>query len=120
MASAPPCAAVIFGASGDLAKRKLIPALYELARQKLLPDKFVLVGHSRSEMSDDAYRKECRETVQKHARTKPVDDAIWKQIEDATSDAPGDYGSEPAQDPLNHTHKKPDPQFCTARAQTKH
>ena len=67
MASAPPCALVIFGASGDLAKRKLIPAIYELARQKLLSDKFVLVGYSRSEMSDGDYRKECREAVQKFA-----------------------------------------------------
>jgi glucose-6-phosphate 1-dehydrogenase len=84
---------VIFGASGDLAKRKLIPAIYELARQKLLSDKFVLVGFSRSEMSDNDYRKECREAVQKFARTKPVDEDVWNRIEHATFYVQGDYGS---------------------------
>ena len=58
MPTASPCALVIFGASGDLAKRKLIPAIYELAREKFLPEKFALVGYSRSPMSDDEYRKE--------------------------------------------------------------
>src|SRR5579871_3327946 len=94
MPVAPPSAVVIFGASGDLAKRKLIPALYELARQKMLSDKFVLVGYSRSEMSDEQYRQECREAVQKFARTKPVDEAILKRIENATFYVRGDYGTE--------------------------
>ena len=53
MPSVPPCAMVLFGASGDLAKRKIIPAIYEMAREKLLPEKFVLVGYARSEMSDE-------------------------------------------------------------------
>ena len=48
MPSAQPCALVIFGASGDLAKRKLIPAIYELAREKLLSEKSYIVGFSRS------------------------------------------------------------------------
>ena len=84
MPSASPCALVIFGASGDLAKRKLIPAIYELARQKLLADKFVLVGYARSEMSDEQYRQEVREAVQKFARTKPVDEAVLKRLEQNT------------------------------------
>ena len=67
--TAPPCALVIFGASGDLAKRKLIPALYELMHEKMLnPEKFALVGFARTEMSDDDYRKECREAVEKFYR----------------------------------------------------
>src|SRR5579862_861531 len=93
MASAPSCALVIFGASGDLAKRKLIPAVYELAREKLLPEQFVLVGYSRSPMSDDEYRRECRDAVSKFARTKPVDEAIWKRIESSAYYVQGDYGS---------------------------
>ena len=114
MPSAPPCALVIFGASGDLAKRKLIPAIYELARQKMLSEKFVLVGYSRSEMTDEQYRQECREAVQKFARTKPVDDAIWKRIENATFYVRGDYGSEPDQAKLNDALKKYDEKFGTA------
>src|SRR5262245_38907598 len=50
-----PCAMVIFGASGDLTRRKLIPALCNLARDKLLPEQFVVVGVSRSEMTKDEF-----------------------------------------------------------------
>ena len=49
---APPCAIVIFGASGDLANRKLIPAIYELVHEKLLDERSYVLGFSRSEMSD--------------------------------------------------------------------
>jgi glucose-6-phosphate 1-dehydrogenase len=114
MPSAPPCALVIFGASGDLAKRKLIPAIYELARQKMLSENFVLVGYSRSEMTDDAYRQECREAVQKFARTKPVDEAVWKRIENATFYVRGDYGAEPDHARLQETLAKYDQKFGTA------
>jgi glucose-6-phosphate 1-dehydrogenase len=54
---APPCVLVLFGASGDLAKRKLIPALYNLAAGSFLPDQFAVVGISRSPMSDDEFRQ---------------------------------------------------------------
>src|SRR5437868_1067284 len=94
MPSSSPCSLVIFGASGDLAKRKLIPAIYELARQKLVSDKFVLVGYARSEMTDEQYRQEVREAVQKFARTKPVDEAVLKRLEQNTFYCQGDYGAE--------------------------
>ena len=57
----PPCAVVIFGAHGDLARRKLIPALYRLARQRLLPPGFAVVGNSRTPLSDEAFRDKMRE-----------------------------------------------------------
>jgi glucose-6-phosphate 1-dehydrogenase len=114
MPSAPPCALVIFGASGDLAKRKLIPAIYELARQKMLSEKFVLVGFSRSEISDEQYRQECREAVQKFARTKPVDQAVWKRIEDATFYVRGDYGCDEDHARLHEVLKKGDQKSGTA------
>ena len=53
---APPCVMVIFGAAGDLTKRKLIPALYNLAKSRLLPDQFAIVGVSREEYSIDEFR----------------------------------------------------------------
>jgi glucose-6-phosphate 1-dehydrogenase len=69
MPTASPCAMVIFGASGDLAKLKLIPAMYELAMEGLLPDNFALVGYARTEMTDDAFRKVCWDAIAKNART---------------------------------------------------
>jgi glucose-6-phosphate 1-dehydrogenase len=60
---APPCALVIFGASGDLAKRKLIPALYNLAAAGFLPEEFAVVGVSRSPLSDDEFRRKMSEDL---------------------------------------------------------
>jgi glucose-6-phosphate 1-dehydrogenase len=76
--SAPePCAVVVFGASGDLAHRKLLPALYNLAAAAHLPASFGLVGVSKSEYSHGDYQKEMREAVGKFSRTKPIDDEVW-------------------------------------------
>lgn len=93
MPSAPPCALIIFGASGDLAKRKLLPAVYELAREKLLPEQFALIGYARSEMSDDQFRTEFRQAVEKFSRTKPVDQAILSRLVSSVYYHTGDYGS---------------------------
>ena len=83
-----PCAIVIFGASGDLAQLKLIPAVYELCREKLVSEKFVLVGYARSKekkdgtpLTDDQYRKDCYDAIKKHARRQPIDEALWKRME---------------------------------------
>jgi glucose-6-phosphate 1-dehydrogenase len=94
MSSPASCALVIFGASGDLAKRKLIPAIYELAKEKLLSENFALIGYARSPMTDEQYRTECREAVTQFARSKPVDQAIWQRIEKNITYVQGDdYGS---------------------------
>ena len=61
--TAEPCAVVIFGASGDLAKRKLIPALYRLVQERLLPAEFAIVGLGRTPMSDEEFRGYCLEKV---------------------------------------------------------
>ncbi len=74
-----PCALVIFGASGDLAHRKLMPALYALAFRRLLPDKFAIVGVARSAGSDEQWRAEMRDGVQKHARDEFRDD-VWDYL----------------------------------------
>lgn len=71
-----PATVVIFGASGDLTKRKLIPALYSLASDRLLP-RLAIVGASRSEITDDAFRTSIREGLDKYARHRPVNDDIW-------------------------------------------
>ncbi len=59
------CIVTIFGASGDLTKRKLIPALYNLALEKKLPERFAVVGYARSEMTHEAFRDKMREAVQR-------------------------------------------------------
>jgi glucose-6-phosphate 1-dehydrogenase len=63
-----PCAIVIFGASGDLAHKKLMPALYALMFRRLLPPRFAIVGVARTEGDDDAFRDDMKDAVQKHAR----------------------------------------------------
>ena len=71
-----PCVLVIFGASGDLAHKKLIPALYALAFRRLLPERFAVVGVARSEADDEGFRADMREAVQKYARDEFRDD-VW-------------------------------------------
>ena len=68
---------VIFGASGDLTSRKLVPALYNLARAGSLPADTRIVGFSRTPMSDDAWRVSLRETTARHCDAGPLDDAVW-------------------------------------------
>jgi glucose-6-phosphate 1-dehydrogenase len=111
MASAAPCAIVIFGASGDLAKRKLIPALYEMSRQKLLDDKSYVIGFSRSQMTDAEFRAEAKEAVTKFARTKPIDADLWKSIEARLFYVAGDYGSAEAHAECAARMEKLDQQF---------
>src|SRR3954466_6944780 len=67
-----PTTLVIFGASGDLAKRKLMPAIYNLAHEGALPERFNLIGCARSEWSDDEYREVAKEAIQKFSRRKPA------------------------------------------------
>jgi glucose-6-phosphate 1-dehydrogenase len=66
-----PCVVVIFGASGDLTERKLIPALFSLACEGLLPEQFSVVGVARSELDHEAFRAKTQEGIEKHARIKP-------------------------------------------------
>lgn len=67
------CIITIFGASGDLTKRKLMPALFELYQKELLPEKFAVLGIGRTEFDDDSFREKMRAEVTHFARTTPVD-----------------------------------------------
>ena len=75
-----PCVMVIFGASGDLTKRKLIPALYNLAKDHLLAQEFALIGYARAGMTTDEFRAKIRDEIQKFATTK-VDPDLWHWFE---------------------------------------
>src|SRR5580693_5212184 len=68
-----PFTVVIFGASGDLAKRKLVPALCELEKAGFLPEKYAVVGFSRTPMSDDAYRTAMRNALGNEAKEPHVE-----------------------------------------------
>jgi glucose-6-phosphate 1-dehydrogenase len=93
MPQSPPCAIIIFGASGDLASRKLIPGIYEMAREGLLNDGSYILGYARSPMTDEEYRRDCAESVRKFARTKPIDEALWKKLETRIYYAQADYAA---------------------------
>lgn len=77
---ADPCVMVIFGAAGDLTKRLLIPALYNLARSKLLPQEFAIVGFARSQMSSDDFRTKMSRDFQEFA-TGSVEKDLWDWLE---------------------------------------
>src|SRR6266446_433876 len=72
-----PACLVIFGASGDLTARKLMPALYNLALQHLLPASFAVIGSSRRAMSADAFRTELHDAVAEFSRTRPINEEVW-------------------------------------------
>ncbi len=74
-----PCALVIFGASGDLTHKKLMPALYALMFRRLLPPRFAIVGVARSEGDDDAFREDMKQAVQKYARDEFRQD-VWDAL----------------------------------------
>ena len=71
-----PAVMVIFGATGDLSGRKLLPALYNLARQRSLPAGFAVVGAAMTEMSDGGFRKHAAQKIRQFSRTQPIDDRV--------------------------------------------
>jgi glucose-6-phosphate 1-dehydrogenase len=92
-----PCALVIFGASGDLTRRKLFPALYSLALRRLLPDKFAVVGVARSEESDDEFRERMKHAVQEFGRDKFKED-VWNWLADGMHYVATDFADEGGED----------------------
>src|SRR5690349_1031591 len=72
-----PCTIVIFGASGDLTARKLIPALYHLFKDKQMPADFRIIGFARRAKTDASWRTELHEALRMFSRSKPVDEAVW-------------------------------------------
>src|SRR5713226_4264918 len=71
------CAFVIFGASGDLTRRKLIPALYNLACQKLLPHGFAIIGFAVTPMTDESFREDMQRGIAESHEAAPFDQQIW-------------------------------------------
>ncbi len=91
-----PCAMVIFGASGDLTQRMLLPALYNLALDRRLPPRFVVVGFARSDWSEQEFRKHALKSVKEFSR-RPVDPAVWDSFAGSLTYVAGEY-----HDPESH------------------
>lgn len=87
-----PCTIVIFGASGDLTKRKLLPALYNLKALKLLPERFAVIGVAVSESNDEMYREKITADIKQFA-THSVDQAVWDDFVKRTYYIQGDFNS---------------------------
>ncbi|HTO13771.1 MAG TPA: glucose-6-phosphate dehydrogenase [Candidatus Binatia bacterium] len=90
MASDEAFAIVIFGASGDLTHRKLIPALWTLFAARTLPEPFTILCTARTPMSDDAFRDKLKEGVKEFARFKVPNDQVWQRFAANVYYAPGD------------------------------
>src|SRR5437764_3164617 len=88
-----PTTLVIFGATGDLAKRKLLPALYNLAHEGSLPERFNLIGVSRSEKSHDEFRGEMRESIEAFSRT-PANPEVLNALLEHLRYVPGNFDDE--------------------------
>ena len=88
-----PTVFVIYGASGDLSQRKLLPAIYNLAVRGLLPNRFAVIGYARSEMDNDAFREYARTAVEKFSRT-PVDDHLWRAFAESLHYQSGSFDEE--------------------------
>ncbi|HZB07419.1 MAG TPA: glucose-6-phosphate dehydrogenase [Thermoleophilaceae bacterium] len=76
-----PTTMVIFGGTGDLAHRKLLPAIYNLAHEGALPERFNLIAVSRSEMANDVYRNAARDSIEEHSRRPPDPQVLEKLLE---------------------------------------
>ncbi|WP_420420849.1 glucose-6-phosphate dehydrogenase [Simkania sp.] len=76
-----PCVLVIFGATGDLTAKKLMPAIYNLKREGQLPTNFVCCGFARRDKSHEVFREEMKKAVNTHSRVKPIDENIWNNFQ---------------------------------------
>ncbi|HWO35601.1 MAG TPA: hypothetical protein VNO32_42955, partial [Candidatus Acidoferrum sp.] len=89
--TAEPCAVVLFGASGDLAKRKVIPAMFDLANHNSLGSRYVIVGFARTPMSDDNFRATTGEAAKTMSEIGPVDPKQWADFASSLYYSSGDY-----------------------------
>lgn len=74
-----PSSLVLFGVTGDLARKKLMPAIYDLANRGLLPPSFGLVGFGRRDWSNEDFVQQVRDSVTRHART-PFNETVWERL----------------------------------------
>jgi glucose-6-phosphate 1-dehydrogenase len=91
--SAEPCTVVLFGASGDLAKRKVIPAMYDLASHSSLGHRYAIVGFARTPMTDENFRATVGEAAKSISEVGPIDPAKWTDFASNLYYQAGEYGN---------------------------
>src|SRR6266516_5236 len=94
-----PQAAIVFGASGDLTRRKLLPAFWHLRVEGLLPEGIAIVGYSRTDMSDESWRNYAKEQIHQFAREQPEGER-WDDFARRLSYVPGEFENELAMEHL--------------------
>jgi glucose-6-phosphate 1-dehydrogenase len=99
---ASPCVLVLFGVTGDLASKKLLPAIYDLANRGLLPPGFSLVGFARRDWEDEDFAKLTHDAIKAHART-PFRETVWQQLSEGVRFVPGEFADDEAFDRLAET-----------------
>lgn len=97
-----PCGLVIFGVTGDLARKKLMPAVYDLANRGLLPPGFALVGFARRDYTNQDFAQIVHDSVKEHART-PFREEVWQQLAEGFRFVPGDLTDDEAFKRLRET-----------------
>jgi glucose-6-phosphate 1-dehydrogenase len=97
-----PCAVVVFGVTGDLSRKKLIPAIYDLSNRGLLPPGFALLGFARRDWGDGDFESLARKAAQEHARTEFRED-VWKRVAASLKFLPGSFDDDAAFDNLAQT-----------------
>jgi glucose-6-phosphate 1-dehydrogenase len=102
-----PCVLIMFGVTGDLARKKLLPAIYDLANRGLLPPGFSLVGFARRDWENEDFAQLTYEAVKQHART-PFRDSVWQQVSEGVRFVPGEFTDDEAFDHLAETVKQLD------------
>ena len=116
---ADPCAMVIFGATGDLTKRLVIPALYNLSRTKVLPEHFALIGVARAQGTTESWRDQLYDTLKSfvgNATTEfdveQIDEAAWKRLAEKMVYVRGDLNKPELYDKLRIALVQFVPAFC--------
>jgi glucose-6-phosphate 1-dehydrogenase len=94
-----PCGVVIFGVTGDLSRKKLMPAIYDLANRGLLPPGFALVGFARRDWADENFAELVHDAVREHART-PFRDEVWDRLAEGVRFVPGSFDDDASFDDL--------------------
>jgi glucose-6-phosphate 1-dehydrogenase len=97
-----PCGLVIFGVTGDLARKKLMPAVYDLANRGLLPPGFALTGFARRDWADQDFAQVVHDSIKEHART-PYREEVWQQLADGCRFVQGEFADDAAFDTLART-----------------
>ena len=99
---------MLFGVTGDLARKKLMPAIYDLANRGLLPPGFALVGFARRDWADEDFEQVVHDAVKQYART-PFREEVWTQLAEGFRFVPGDFDDNAAFDALAQTISRPRP-----------